>query len=57
MLGTLGTSLLRNLFTVKAVKQSNIFGCGVTRSGEGTIRADEVTIRAGKGAIRSGQNF
>ena len=45
LLGTLGASLLGNLFTGKGVK-AKIPGRRVIRPGEGTIRAGEGTIRA-----------
>ena len=49
LLGTLGASLLGNLFTGKGVK-AKIPGRRVIRPGEGTIRA-------GEGTIRASQNF
>ena len=39
LVGTLGGSLFRNLFTGKEVKRSKIPGRGVMRASEGTIRA------------------
>ena len=41
LLGTLGASLLRNLFKAKVVKQSKLPGRGVMRAGEGTTRTGQ----------------
>ena len=55
-LGTLGGSLLRNLFTGKGVK-AKIPRRRVIRAGEETIRAGEDMIKADEGTIRASQYF